>query len=107
MLISFLILIIIATIGNSFFNLTKKYNKSKIGYVSLGIVSFIIGMFFYFFMYWLFIDYLFQLNRYIHEFISFAIGVMFSIGLHYVLEKKWKKQKNVEAEEAIKKIGKG
>lgn len=105
-MVYFLILIIVITIGSTFYNLAKKYHKSKIGYSLLGVFSFVLGMSLYLLLYWLFMDYLHFINRYIHEFVSFLIGVLLAITIHYVLEKKWKKYKNVEAETSIKKIGK-
>ncbi|CAM1344355.1 hypothetical protein [Tenacibaculum amylolyticum] len=105
-MIYFLILIIVLTIGNTFYNLAKKYRKSKLGYSLLGVFSFVLGMSLYLLLYWLLIDYLHFINRYIHEFVSFLIGVLLAITIHYFLEKKWKKHKNIEAEASIKKIGK-
>jgi len=106
MLILTLLGIIIFTVGWAFFNLAKKYKKNVYGYTILGVVVFVSGVLIYILLYILLMHYLMNLSRYIHEYLSFAIGVVTSISTHYMLEKKWKKMQDVDAEEAIDEIGK-
>jgi putative flippase GtrA len=47
-----------------------------------------------------------NISRSTHRLLSFLLGVVIAILIHFWLEKKWLKEKNIEAEEAIKEIGK-
>ncbi len=106
MLILIILGLILLTVGKAFFSLSKKYGKNKIGITILGLLSFIIGVTIYIITYALLVDVLSGINRYVHEYLSFSLGIALAVFFHYYLEKKWKKNKNVDAEEAIDKIGK-
>ncbi|WP_299835688.1 hypothetical protein [uncultured Tenacibaculum sp.] len=97
--------IILFSIGKTFFGLAKKYRKNRFVFTIIGVLSFVVGVIIYILIYAALINILPVLNRYIHEYLSFAVGVLIAVLIHYLLEKKWKQYKNVDAEQAIDKIG--
>lgn len=82
--------IILFTVGKTFFDLAGKYRKNKLVFTTVGVFSFIIGVVIYILIYAQFIDVFPHFNRYIHEFLSFATGILIAFLVYYLLRKKWK-----------------
>ena len=104
-LITILLIIILITIGWAFYRLAKKYEKNKWVYTLVGIIAFVGVVLVNAVLYAFFSVISNNIDIETHRFIAFLVGVLTSILLHFVLEKKWLKGKNVEAEEAINEIG--
>ncbi len=105
-LTSVLLVIIIITIGWAYYSLAKKYNRNTLLYMLLGIGVFVIIVLLNGLMY-TFFDFISRnINIETHRLIAFFLGVLTVFIIHFVLEKRWLKHKNVEAEEAIGEIGK-
>ena len=88
-----IILLVLVTV--LFFKLSKRYNKNKLRYTLLGVLSFILGGAIYIIIYANMIHTLSHINRYIHEFLCFMLGGIFSGVVYYFLEKNWKKQQSI------------
>lgn len=105
MIIVLLIIVIVVTICIVFYNLAKKYGENKFVYTAFGFLAFTLGVVLYVLLARVFWKYLSSISRYTHEYISFLFGILIAVGVHYLLERKWKKYNNVEANEEIEKIG--
>ena len=104
-LMSVLLVIILITISWSFYRLAKKYDKNRLVYTLVGVITFM-GFVFVNALLYTFLSVISDnINIETHRLLTFLIGVLISIVLHFILEKKWLKGKNVEAEEAINEIG--
>ncbi len=108
MILLVLTLIILFNVGKAFYNLAKKYRKNSSAYAFLGIFAFLViaGIFFLIF-YFIFISTLnwaFSISTMIY--VAFAISVVLTVLVHFLLEKNWKKHDNVDLKKEIDKIGK-
>ncbi|MCH2032113.1 MAG: hypothetical protein MK202_01220 [Tenacibaculum sp.] len=105
-LTSVLLVIILITIAWSYYNLANKYNRSRVGYMLLGLGSYIVVVFLNALSY-VFLEIISNnIGRSTHRLLSFLIGVLVVILIHFWLEKKWLKKVNVDANKAIDEIGK-
>lgn len=105
-LTSVLLVIILITIGWAYYSLAKKYNRSTLLYMLLGIGVFIIIVLLNALLYTFFEFISRNINIETHRLMAFLLGVLVVFIIHFVLEKKWLKHKNVDAEKAIDEIGK-
>lgn len=105
-LITIVLFVILIVIAWAFFSLAKKYKKSTVYYVTLGLVSFIFIFLLNAFIYSLFTvvsDYISLDN---HRIVAILMGI-FSVFILYIkLEKRWLKNYKTEAEKEINEIGK-
>ncbi|SNR16960.1 hypothetical protein [Tenacibaculum jejuense] len=104
-LMSILFVIILITISWSFYRLAKKYDKNRLVYTLVGVIAFMGFVFINALLYTFLSVISDNINIETHRLLTFLIGVLISIVLHFILEKTWLKGKNVEAEEAINEIG--
>ncbi len=90
MIILLLFLLIIVGVGFIFNKLAEKYKKNRGGYILLGTFTFILGVAIYLLVCMVLWKHLFKINRYLHECLSFILGIIVSMGTYFFLEKKWK-----------------
>lgn len=106
MILLTLTLIILFNVGKAFYNLAKKYNKNKSLYAFVGIVAFLLISSLFFFPAYYVIKILHWPFSYTIVYVSFTLGVILTVVVHYLLEKSWKKNNNVDLKQEIEKIGK-
>ncbi|MFY7671461.1 hypothetical protein ACOSP6_10305 [Tenacibaculum sp. MEBiC06402] len=105
-LTSVLLVIILITISWAFYSLAKKYKKSTVLYVFLGLGTFILVVLLNAMLYVFSHFVSSNIGRATHRLVAFFVGVFVVVLIHYLLEKKWLKKMNIDAEEAIDEIGK-
>lgn len=105
-LTSVLLLIILITIGWAYHSLAKRYKRSTILHMLLGVGTFIFVVLLNALLYTFFEFISNNIDKATHRYIAFFLGILVAVLIHYALEKKWLKEKNIEAEEAIEEIGK-
>ena len=91
MIITAVLIIIVIIISVVFFRLSKKHNKNIFLYPILGVLVFVIGVGVYILLYAVFIKSVSHINRYVHEFLCFSIGLLCAYILCYFLNKRWNK----------------
>lgn len=69
-----------------FYKLAIKYGKNKLIYSVIGAVLPIIGVLAYVLIYMCFSNYLFRINRYMHELLSLLLGVLFSVVFYFFMK---------------------
>ena len=103
---SVLLLIILITIGWAYYSLAKRYNRRTILYMVFGVGTFIFVVLLNALLYTFFEFISHNIGKSTHRLIAFLLGIFVVVLIHYALEKRWLKEKNIEAEEAIEEIGK-
>ncbi len=104
-IISIILVIIIITIGWSYFSLAKRYKRNKVLYVFLGVGTFVFVVLLNAVLYSSLEILSKNIDRSIHRLITFVMGVLIAVIIHYTLEKKLLKEIKNNSEEAINEIG--
>ncbi|MFY0604788.1 MAG: hypothetical protein JXQ93_12690 [Flavobacteriaceae bacterium] len=104
-------ILLIFFIGKYFYKLAEQYEKNKWGYGILGVVSYYAGTMLYGLFYGIIYFSMYpdanedSIDDLSFRLIAVVVGIVACVGLYFLLERNWKKNKKIDPKDSIDSIG--